>query len=95
MYTCVTGLTIRHVAERFQRSNDTVSRYFKKMLFIFSDRPFYSTHVRFPTNEPVHPKIRRNPKFWPYFRNSIGAIDGCHIPVSPPAIIRSNYRNHK
>lgn len=26
LYTCVTGLTIRHVGERFQRSNETISR---------------------------------------------------------------------
>jgi hypothetical protein len=26
LYTCVTGLTIRHVGERFQRSNNTISR---------------------------------------------------------------------
>ena len=26
LYTCVTGLSIRHVGERFQRSNDTISR---------------------------------------------------------------------
>jgi hypothetical protein len=27
LYTCVTGLSIRHVGERFQRSNDTVSKF--------------------------------------------------------------------
>ena len=27
LYFCVTGLSIRHVGERFQRSNDTISRY--------------------------------------------------------------------
>lgn len=27
LYMCVTGLSVRHVAERFQRSNDTISRY--------------------------------------------------------------------
>lgn len=27
IYTCVTGLTMRHVGERFQRSSDTISRY--------------------------------------------------------------------
>jgi hypothetical protein len=27
IYTCVTGLTVRHVGERFQRSADTISRY--------------------------------------------------------------------
>lgn len=26
LYTCVTGLTIRHVGERFQRSNETISQ---------------------------------------------------------------------
>lgn len=26
LYTCVTGLTSRHVGERFQRSNDTITR---------------------------------------------------------------------
>jgi hypothetical protein len=26
LYTCVTGLAVRHVGERFQRSNDTISR---------------------------------------------------------------------
>ncbi|KIO14674.1 hypothetical protein M404DRAFT_91099, partial [Pisolithus tinctorius Marx 270] len=79
----VTGLTVRHVGEHFQRSNDTISRYFKKLLFIFSEPPFYITYVQFLTGEAIHPKIRCNPKFWPYFRNAIGAIDGCHIPVSP------------
>ena len=27
LYICVTGLPIRHIGERFQRSNDTISRY--------------------------------------------------------------------
>ena len=26
LYMCVTGLTVRHVGERFQRSNETISR---------------------------------------------------------------------
>jgi hypothetical protein len=28
LYMCVTGLSIRHVGERFQRSNETISMYF-------------------------------------------------------------------
>jgi hypothetical protein len=27
LYTCVTGLSLRHVSERFQRANETTSRY--------------------------------------------------------------------
>ncbi|KIO11764.1 hypothetical protein M404DRAFT_112948, partial [Pisolithus tinctorius Marx 270] len=90
----VTGLTIRHVGERFQQSNDTI-QCFKKLLFIFSDPPFYSIYIQFPTGEAIHPKICHNPKFWPYFQDAIGTIDDCHIPVSPPAIIHSNCHNRK
>ncbi|KIM61587.1 hypothetical protein SCLCIDRAFT_54529, partial [Scleroderma citrinum Foug A] len=42
LYTWVTGLSIRHVGERFQRSNDMISRYFRKMVAIFSSEPLYS-----------------------------------------------------
>ncbi|KIK22780.1 hypothetical protein PISMIDRAFT_48951, partial [Pisolithus microcarpus 441] len=38
LYTCVTGLLTRHVSERFQQSNGTISKYFKKMLFTFSNK---------------------------------------------------------
>ena len=27
LYTCVTGLTVRHVGERFQRANNTIAKY--------------------------------------------------------------------
>ena len=33
LYTCVTGLSVRHVGERFQWSNGTISKYaFKPLL---------------------------------------------------------------
>ena len=32
LYTCVTGLSVRHVGERFQHSNETISKY----LILFS-----------------------------------------------------------
>jgi hypothetical protein len=31
LYGCVTGLPVRHVGERFQRSSDTISRYEDKI----------------------------------------------------------------
>ena len=34
LYTCVTGLTMRHVGERFQRSNETVARYVSILILI-------------------------------------------------------------
>ncbi|KIN96444.1 hypothetical protein M404DRAFT_163032, partial [Pisolithus tinctorius Marx 270] len=57
LYTCVTGLMVRHVGECFQWSNDTISWYFKKLFFIFSALPFYFTYAQFPAGEAIHLKI--------------------------------------
>ena len=65
------------------------------MVGIFSSPPFYTKYVQFPTGEVILENIRCNPKFWPYFRNAIGAIDGSHIPIAPPAHLRGKYRNRK
>ena len=64
------------------------------MLKIFSSPPFYTTYVQ-PPSDTIQSKIRHNPKFYPFFRNAIGAIDGSHIPVAPPSNLRPKYRNHK
>ena len=62
------------------------------MLEIFSSPPFYATYVRLPTAEdPTPPEIHNNPKFWPFFKNALGAIDGSHIHLAPPTIDRPSY----
>ena len=111
LYTCVTGLSIRHVGERFQRSNDTISRYvlqsslhlisdhsmhryFCKMVAIFSSEPLHSKFVSLLPSTNVHPAID-NYRFMPYFKDCVGAIDGSHIPASPPHREHTAYRNRK
>lgn len=37
-----------------------------------------------PTFSMVHRKLQE-PRFWPHFRNCLGAIDGTHIPVTVPS----------
>jgi len=32
LYACITGLSVHHLSERFQRSNDTISRYVSQQL---------------------------------------------------------------
>ncbi len=72
------------------------TRYFRKILEIFSSPPFYTTYVRLPTTQdPTPPEIRNNPKFWPFLKGALGAIDGSHIHLAPPAIDRPSYRNRK
>ena len=66
------------------------------MVIIFSSPPFYTNHVILPTGvEPVPPQISNNPKFWPYFKDAIGAINGSHFHCAPPAHQRLFYQNQK
>ena len=61
---------------------------------ILSLPPFYTTFIP-PLDASIPSKIHSNPKFWPYFKDIVGAVDGCHIPISPPSHQASSYWNHK
>jgi len=114
LYTCVTGLSLIHVCEHFQRAVDTASkyicriifiimianlvyhRYFLKMLSFFSSPPFYNNYVQLPcADTPILPEIRNNPKFYPLFKDALGAIDGTHINCCPSAADWHTARDRK
>jgi hypothetical protein len=40
-------------------------------------------------------QIRDSAKYYPYFKECIGAFDGTHIPVVPPSAIAPRFRNSK
>lgn len=66
------------------------------MVIIFSSQPFYGRYVRRSTaNDPVSPQISESSKLYPFFQGCLGAIDGSHIHLSPPATLQSLYRNRK
>ncbi|THU79228.1 hypothetical protein K435DRAFT_558359, partial [Dendrothele bispora CBS 962.96] len=44
LYTCRTGLSVRHVGEWFQHSNATITRYFREILFAVSSPSFYNQY---------------------------------------------------
>ncbi|KAH9159487.1 hypothetical protein EDB89DRAFT_1803115, partial [Lactarius sanguifluus] len=91
-----TGLSIRHVAERFQHSNETISKYFCRVLDAMSSPPLYTKHVQLPkANQPSPSFILNDPKFFPFFEGALGAIDGTHINCSPSAMERDGCRNRK
>ncbi|KIK78574.1 hypothetical protein PAXRUDRAFT_163638, partial [Paxillus rubicundulus Ve08.2h10] len=82
LYTCVTGLSSCHVGERFQCSPDTVTKYFKQLLFFFSSSPFYTTQVWLPTNEtPISATILDDPHSH-FFGQCISAVNSTHICIS-------------
>lgn len=69
-------------------------RYFRKMVVIFSSPPFYTRHVRLPTpSDALSSSFKENPRFYPFFKDALGAIDGTQIPVQPPPDERAAYLN--
>ena len=66
------------------------------MVKLFASEPLYSRHISFSSSTiGTHPNIMNNFRFWPYFKDAIGAIDGSHIPAFPPQRDRAAYRNRK
>ncbi|KAH6902271.1 hypothetical protein BKA70DRAFT_1032037, partial [Coprinopsis sp. MPI-PUGE-AT-0042] len=93
---CVTGLSVEHVGERFQRSNETITKYFRKVLKATARGPFYSKYVQLPPiDAPVPDAIQNSPRLFPFFKDVLGAIDGTHINCCPSAAERQAARSRK
>ena len=74
----------------------TQLRCFRRMLNTFSSHPFYTKFVCQPkATDGCLSEIYRNPKFYPYFADIIGAIDATHITCTPSATERESTRNYK
>ena len=57
---------------------------------------FYTACVQLPaTNSPTPPEIQESPKFYPFFKDALGAIDGTHIRCTSSAAERDQSRNRK
>jgi len=57
---------------------------------------FYNTYVKLPTSDtPAAEHIRLDKRFFPYFKNCLGAIDGTHVLAFTPELDHSRYRNRK
>ena len=71
-------------------------RYFLRMLTIFSSSPFYPAAVELPSGAtPISSYIKDNPKFWPFFKDALGAIDGTHIRATIPVAEQQVARDRK
>lgn len=76
--------SVRQANNRFERSTETISRNFKKVLHILFRFSADIIKPRDPEFSTVHPRLQAH-SFSPYFNNCIGAIDGTHVPVVVPA----------
>ncbi|XP_031378611.1 protein ANTAGONIST OF LIKE HETEROCHROMATIN PROTEIN 1-like [Punica granatum] len=78
------------VAERFQHSKETVSRVIK--VIAHGIHSLSSMYIR-RRNADVQPEIQSCRKWYPFFQNCIGAIDGTHVCACVPSSVRGAYRD--
>ncbi|CAL8083459.1 unnamed protein product [Prunus armeniaca] len=78
------GFTNRMVQERFQHSGETVSKWFGIMLDVVCRMASDIISPQDAQFRRVPDKIKDDDRYWPYFKDCIGAIDGTHIPVIVP-----------
>ncbi|KAF7288467.1 putative nuclease HARBI1-like protein [Mycena chlorophos] len=88
-----TGSRSRLLQERFQRSGETISKSIHTVLNCLTGS-FYTKHVHLPPNS-TPPEVKATRKFYPYFRECRGAIDGSHFSAWVPVASMPRYRNRK
>ncbi|KAH7850954.1 hypothetical protein Vadar_005108 [Vaccinium darrowii] len=93
---CIFLLTIGHnernrvVQERFQHSGHTISVYFHRVLKAVCKLGVVI--IQPPSFDGIPHQIRRNSKYFPFFKDCVRAIDGTHISASVPASDQIPYR---
>lgn len=72
-----------------------LTRVFHRVLDMIIAAPFYTRLVKLPDGSRIPPEINNNSKFFPFFKDCIGAIDGTHIHAFVPEEDLPRYRNRK
>ncbi|XLR00891.1 hypothetical protein S83_067089, partial [Arachis hypogaea] len=75
--------SICNAEERFQHSGKTISRRFHCVLDAVCKLVQHIIRRIDPQFTDTLVKIRNDERYYPYFKNYIGAIDGTHISVVP------------
>lgn len=73
------GHTVASTAELFQRSKSTIDASLHEVLNCFER--LESSFFIAPSVDKIPQEIYSNSKYYPYFKDCIGALDGTHIPA--------------
>lgn len=75
--------SVRQAEDRFERSLGTVHSMFYRVLKCVVNLAGDIIRPRDPQFTTTHPRVM-NPRFYPEFKDCIGAIDGSHMPCVVP-----------
>ncbi|XP_066323397.1 protein ALP1-like [Miscanthus floridulus] len=76
----------------FRRSAETISRFFQKVLYAVGE---LRNELIVPPATNVHPRILGSRRWYPYFKDCIGAIDGTHVLARVPVKMQAAFRGRK
>lgn len=71
-----TGQGNLEMQERFQRSGDTISKAFHRILNMLVSKEFYEVYVKLPPADETPKEIHDDRRFYPFFAKCRGAVDG-------------------
>ncbi|KAG2385119.1 hypothetical protein LR48_Vigan10g036300 [Vigna angularis] len=84
------NLRTRAVQELFRYSGETISRHFNHVLNAIMS---ISLELFQPPGSVVPSEISEDPRFYPYFKDCVGVIDGIHVPVTVGVDEQGPFRN--
>ncbi|CAN1325109.1 hypothetical protein LINPERPRIM_LOCUS33387 [Linum perenne] len=85
--------TARDGAELFQHSTATISKYFCRVLKAVIG--LSKRVIVLPNFREVSSRISEDPKFYPYFKDCVGAIDGVHMDACIPTDQQIRFHGRK
>src|SRR5271170_631901 len=94
LFTIAHASSNREVQERFQHSGETVSRHFHAVLQAIMDR-LIPQYIKLTDPNTIPTAITSNSKFYNFFNNCIGALDGTHMAAKVPEEEAAAFRNRK
>ena len=83
----------RFVSWFYRRSGSATSRHFHRVLSAIIS--LEDQYLRQPTSDMVPKEIQEQRRFYPFFKDCIGAIDGTHVRVRVPSKDAPRYRGRK
>jgi hypothetical protein len=88
------GLPYREIAQTFQHSISTISCIVHEVSAAVMANSA-TLFVRHAANAPLESRISEDPRYFPFFDNCDGALDGTHISAVLPERLHGPFRNRK